>query len=56
MATESTSNLLPTNPSIDNEARDDFGAESTAMTTLSSLTHGTSMMVKGSKPTTVTAG
>jgi hypothetical protein len=50
MVTESTSNLLPTNPSIDDDAGGDSGAESTAMTTSSSLTCGASMMAKGEIP------
>jgi hypothetical protein len=50
MTTESTSNLLSTNPSIDDDAGADSGAESTAMTTSSSPTCGTSMMAKGEIP------
>jgi hypothetical protein len=47
MATELVSNPLPTNPLIDNDGGSNFGAESTAMTTSSSLTHSASMMAKG---------
>jgi hypothetical protein len=50
MATESTSNLLPTNPSIDDDAGGDSEAESTAMTTSSSPTRGASMMAMGEIP------
>jgi hypothetical protein len=50
MATKSTSNLLPTNPSIDDDAGGDSGAQSTALTTSSSLTRGASMMAKGEIP------
>jgi hypothetical protein len=46
MATESTRNLPPTNPLIDDDAGGDSGAESTVMTTSSSLAHGASMMAK----------
>jgi hypothetical protein len=50
MATESASDLLPTNPSIDDDAGGDSGAESTAMTTSSSPTRSASLMVKGEIP------
>jgi hypothetical protein len=51
MAEESANNPPPTNPSInDDDARSNFGAESTAMTTSSSLTHGASLMAKGEIP------
>jgi hypothetical protein len=50
MATKSTSNLLPANSSIDDDTRGDSGAESTVMTTSSSLTRGASMMAKGEIP------
>jgi hypothetical protein len=50
MATESTSNLLPTNPSINDDVGGDSRAESTAMTTSSSLTRDASMMAKGEIP------
>jgi hypothetical protein len=49
-AKESASNPPPTNPSIDNDAGSDSAVESTAMITSSSLTRGTSLMVKGEIP------
>jgi hypothetical protein len=55
MATESTSNLLPTNPSIDDDAGSDSGVESAAMATSSSLTRGASMMAKGEIPSLQTS-
>jgi hypothetical protein len=50
MAMESASNPPPTNPSIDDDTGSDSGAESTTMTTSSSLTHGACLMVKGEIP------
>jgi hypothetical protein len=50
MATESASNLLPTNPSINNNVGSDSRVESTAMTTSSSPTRGASLMAKGEIP------
>jgi hypothetical protein len=50
MDTESASNLPPTNPSINDDAGGDFGAESSVMMTSSSLTRGASLMAKGEIP------
>jgi hypothetical protein len=50
IATDSISNPLSTNPSIDNYAGDDSGAESMAMTNSSSPTHGAALMAKGEIP------
>jgi hypothetical protein len=51
MAIESASNLLPTYPSIDDDAGGDSRAESTEMITSSSPTCGaSSLMVKGEIP------
>jgi hypothetical protein len=50
MAKESASNPPPTNPSIDDDAGSNSGAESTAMTTSSSLTRGASLVEKGGDP------
>jgi hypothetical protein len=50
MATESPSNLPPTNSSMDNDAGGDSGVESTTMVSSSSPTRGTSLMAKGEIP------
>jgi hypothetical protein len=50
LATESASNLPPTNPTIDDDAGSDSKPESTTMTTSSSSTRGASLMVKGEIP------
>jgi hypothetical protein len=50
MATDSIINPLPTNPSLNDDAGDESGAESTTMTNSSSLTHDTALMVKGEIP------
>jgi hypothetical protein len=50
MATKSASNPLPTNLSIDDDARSSSGAESTTMTTSSSPAHGACLMAKGEIP------
>jgi hypothetical protein len=47
MATESASNLPPTNPSIDDDAGGDSSAKSTTMMISSSPTRGASLMAKG---------
>jgi hypothetical protein len=52
VAKESASNPPPTNPSIDDDAGSDSGAESTAMMTSSSPTRGASLMEKGGDPRT----
>jgi hypothetical protein len=50
MATDSVSNPLPPNPSIDDDIGSDSGAESTTMTTSSSPTHDASLVAKGEIP------
>jgi hypothetical protein len=50
VAKEFANNRLLTNPPIDDDARSDSGAESTAMTTSSFLTHDVSLMAKGEIP------
>jgi hypothetical protein len=50
MATDSSINLLPTNPSLDDDAGDDSRAESMTMTNSSSPTHGAALMAKGEIP------
>jgi hypothetical protein len=47
MATDSVSNPLPANPSIDDDAGDDSEVESMVMTNSSSPTRGTALMAKG---------
>jgi hypothetical protein len=48
VAKEPTNNPPPTNPSInDDDAGSEYGEESTAISTSSSLTHGASLMAKG---------
>jgi hypothetical protein len=50
VAKEFANNPLLNNPPIDDDARSDSGAESTAMTTSSFLTHDVSLMAKGEIP------
>jgi hypothetical protein len=50
MATNSISNPLPTNPSLNDDAGDESGAESMAMTNLSSPNRCTALMAKGEIP------
>jgi hypothetical protein len=50
MATDSIINLLPTNPSLDDDAGDESGVESMAMTNSSSPTRGAALMAKGAIP------
>jgi hypothetical protein len=50
MATDSIINPLPTNPSLDDDAGDENGAESTAMSNSSSPTRGATLMAKGEIP------
>jgi hypothetical protein len=48
VAKEPTNNPPPTNPSInDDDAGSEYGEESTAISTSSSLTRGASLMAKG---------
>jgi hypothetical protein len=47
MATNSIINPLPTNPSLDDDTRDESGAESMVMSNSSSPTHGATLMAKG---------
>jgi hypothetical protein len=50
MTIDSIINPLPTNPSLDDDARDGFGVESTTMTNSSSPTRDAALITKGGIP------